>query len=211
MSYPPSWRLSDAVAAARIMVEHPFAHIFTAQGELRTTRLPFVVDFAEGVPTRLRAHFNASNPQVPILDGAQVMVTFSGRSTYISPHWRVDKSRAGTIDYEEVQICGTAHVVKDIGFFRQLIDNLARLFEPRYAEAGDYPIWTTAMAIEGYIERLFPQVTPFTVSIDSIKTISKLHQQFPEQDRLSIAQHLSRCRQEDARAIAGLILSTIGK
>jgi predicted FMN-binding regulatory protein PaiB len=58
------------------------------------------------------------------------------------------------------------------------------------------------MAPEGYIERLFPQVTPFVVDIEAVETISKLHQQFPEEDRRAVAEHLSRSHREDARAIA---------
>jgi predicted FMN-binding regulatory protein PaiB len=45
-------------------------------------------------------------------------------------------------------------------------------------------------------------VTPFVVDIDAVETISKLHQQFPEEDRRAVAEHLSRSYREDARAIA---------
>jgi transcriptional regulator len=203
MAYPPLWRrVTDPGVASRLMGAHPFAHLFTARGGLRATRLPFVADSENGRPVRLRAHLNGQNPQARGLDGVPVLVVFSGPATYVSPHWRANKTRAGTYDYEDVQVRGTARVVNDIDFFRRLIDGLSELIEPQYAEVGDYPVWRTSMAPEGYIERLFPQVTPFVVDIEAVETISKLHQQFPEEDRRAVAEHLSRSYREDARAIA---------
>jgi transcriptional regulator len=209
MSYPPSWRcVTDLGAAVALMGAHPFAHLVTVHDTLRATRVPFATDLEAGRPVRLRAHLNAKNPQARHLDHAPVLLVFSGPSTYVSPHWRIDKTRAGTFDYEEVQVRGTARVVSDIEFFRRLIDDLSALIEPQYAEVGDYPIWQTQMAAGGYIERLFPQVTPFMVEIEAVEAISKLHQQFPPEERRSVADHLSRCRREDSRVIAEKIRRT---
>jgi transcriptional regulator len=203
MNYPPFWRQGmDEGAALDLMRAHPFAHLFTARGGLNATRVPFIADVEDGVPKRLRAHLNVQNPQVESLDGAPVLVVFSGPSTYVSPNWRASKTRAGTYDYEEIRVRETARVGGDIAAFRRLIDDLSALIEPQYADVGDYPVWQTAMAPEGYVERLFPQIALFTVAIENVETISKLHQQFPDEDRLSIAEHLSRSRRDDARAIA---------
>lgn len=210
MTYPPQWRVEDPGAARALMQAHPFAHLFSARGGLRATRVPFVTDAEAGALTRLRAHLNAQNPQAVELDGAPVLVVFSGPSTYVSPHWRVAPTRGGTYDYEEVRVHGTARVTAEIGFFRRLIDDLSALIEPQYAEVGDYPVWQTSMAPEGYVERLFPHVTPFIVHVETVEMISKLHQPFPEADRRSVAEHLSRSRRDDARAIAEKIRQQLG-
>ena len=203
MSYPPSpRRVTDAAAAVQLMGLHPLAHLFTSHGGLRVTRIPFVTDLESGCPTRLRAHINGQNPQAQGLDGASVLVAFSGCETYVSPHWRVDTTRGGTYDYEEVVVRGTARVVEGIEFFREMIDDLSSLIEPQYAEVGEYPVWQTSMAAPGYIERLVPQITQFVVEIDEYEMISKLHQQFPREDQLAVADHLSRCHRDDARVIA---------
>jgi transcriptional regulator len=212
MSYPPAWRAQDSLSGLTgdLVREHPFALMFTSHNGLQSTRIPFVPDFVDGKLARLRAHLNAQNPQCVGLDGAQVLVVYVGRSTYVSPHWRREPTRGGTYDYEEVKVRGTARFASGIEFFRTLIDDLSALIEPQYAGIGDYPVWQTAMAPEGYVERLFPAVTPFTVEIESVETISKLHQQFPEDDRRSIAHHLARSHREDARAISDKILKDIG-
>ncbi|MFG0326098.1 MAG: FMN-binding negative transcriptional regulator [Phycisphaerales bacterium JB037] len=203
MAYPPSWRLeSDPNAALELMRAHPFAHLFTSHAGQQVTRIPFVTDSENGRPIRLRGHLNADNPQAVGLNGAAVLVSFSGPHAYVSPHWRIDKARGGTIDFEQVTVHGTAHIVQGIDAFSAMIDDLSSLLEPQHADAGDYPIWQTSMAAPGYIERLVPQVTQFVVHINRIEMISKLHQQFPPEDRRSVADHLDRCNRDDSRAIA---------
>lgn len=212
MTYPPPWRQQPNLKlAVELMRAHPLAQLMTSHEMLRATRIPFVTDTAESGPRRLRGHLNALNPQVQGLDGAQVLVVFSGHSTYVSPHWRVDKGRGGTYDFEEVSIRGRARVVDGIDRFRTLIDDLSSLIEPQYAEAGDYPVWQTSMAAPGYIERLYPLITQFEIEVEQCEFISKLHQQFPEEDRRSVAEHLARCSQEGSRKIAEKIRRSLGR
>jgi transcriptional regulator len=210
MSYPPAWRNDpDPELTLQLMREHPFGHLFTANGSLQASRIPFITDLNDGRPNRLRAHLNAQNPQVQALDCSSVLVVFSGCSTYVSPHWRVKSERGGTYDFEEVTVRGRAQVVEGIETFRALIDDLSALIEPQYAEAGEYPVWQTSMAAPGYLDAMYPHVTQFEIEIDEIQTISKLHQQFPAADRVSIADHLERVNRDDARTIASKIRQSI--
>lgn len=212
MTYPPSpYRGNDPVAALRLMDAHPFAHFFSSHVGLRATRLPFVTDRQDGRPVRLRSHLHARNPQAEDLDGASVLVVFSGPATYVSPHWRAVKHRGGTYDYEEVRVWGTARVVDDIEYFRRLVDDLSALIEPQYAEVGDYPVWQSTMAPEGYLEEQFPGLVSFLVEVEDVESTSKLHQDFSVEDRRAVAEHLSRCRRDDARAIAERIRARLGE
>lgn len=210
MAYPPLWRKNtDVEAAVALMQDRPFGQLITAQGPIRATRIPFMVDLVKTEPKRLRAHLNAHNPQTESLDGAEVLVTFSGPSTYVSPYWRVKPERGGTFDYEEVQVRGTIRVNDDIDFFRKLINDLSAMIEPQYAEVGEYPVWQVDHAPAGYVEDRFPMVTGFEIDIASIEMVSKLHQSFSEDDRRSIAEHLDRCDRDEARAIGGKIRKTM--
>jgi predicted FMN-binding regulatory protein PaiB len=210
MSYPPPWRYNPEPALAlQLMREHPFGHLFSAHPSLHASRIPFITDTEDSRPTRLRAHLNAQNPQVEGLHDSPVLVTFSGCATYVSPHWRIENTRGGTYDFEQVTVRGTARVVEGIDSFRTMINDLSSLIEPQYAEAGDYPTWQTTMAAPGYLEAMYPHITQFEIEIEDIQTISKLHQQFPTEDRVSIAEHLERINRDDARIIATKIRHSI--
>jgi transcriptional regulator len=203
MTYPPDWRSADRAADIVALIrDYPFAYLMTTTGGLRSTRIPFMADCEDGRPVRLRAHLNAANPQAKIIDQGDLLIVFAGPSTYVSPNWRTDRQRAATFDYEEVQVRGTATLEPDRGFFIKLVDDLASQIEPQYADIGDYPVWQTAMAPDGYIDRLFPHVTSFSVAVSEVRMVSKLHQAFPEEDRASIAAHLSRSGRTDSREIA---------
>jgi transcriptional regulator len=210
MTYPPDWRrVADPPSATKLKHEHPFAQLVTSHAGLRSTLIPVIGVVENGRPVRLRAHLNAQNPQVAGLNGREVLVTFAGCASYVSPNWRTDLTRAGTYDYEEVQVRGVVRVDADIAFFRRLIDDLAAMIEPQYAEVGDYPIWQTSMSPPGYLERLFPAITAFEVMVHSVEMVSKLHQPFSAADRRSVADHLARSHREDARAIAAKILKQL--
>lgn len=212
MSYPPEWRTNeDHDAAIKLMQERPFALLTTGQDGLHATRTPFMADLANGTVSGLRAHVNARNPQASHLHGQEALVIFDGPSSYVSPNWRTEQTRAATYDYEQVKVRGLVHVVDDIGFFRRLIDDLAAQIEPQYAEVGDYPIWQTAMSPEGYVERLFPAIVAFKIEVTSVQMISKLHQAFPESDRRRIADHLDRAHRDESRAIAAKIRAQLKK
>lgn len=206
MSYPPDWRLlNDQPEITELIAEYPFAHLITAQDGLAVTRIPFLADCKDGELIGLRSHMNGTNPQAKIIDSADLLIVFSGPSTYVSPHWRTDRQRAATFDYQEVRVKGTATIQRDMGYFIKLVDDLAQLIEPQYAEIGDYPIWQTSDTPEGYIDRLFPHICTFSVAIKEVEMISKLHQPFPKKDRDSIAKHLSRSDRTDSRKIAARI------
>ena len=210
MTYPPKWRREPDPALAReLMTAHPLAHLFSSRNGLRSTRVPFVADYHDNRPVRLRGHLNNQNPQSQNLDGAPVLVAFSGHDTYVSPNWRIEPTRGGTYDFEEVVVHGAARVVEGEDRFRQLIDDLSNLIEPQYREVADHPAWQTTDAPEGYIERLLPHVTQFEVEIEELEIISKLHQNFPREDRESIAEHLERSARDGSRTIAAKIRGSL--
>lgn len=208
MTYPPvSYRVTDPAASIALIAAYPFAHVITGP-ELRATRVPVLADVKDGAITQLRAHFDAFNPQAATIDGAAVLVAFSGPAAYVSPHWRADKTKGGTYDYEEVQVRGRARTVRDLAFFKQLVDDLSSLIEPQHAECGDYPLWQTSMAPPNHIERQLHMLVPFVIEIEDIVHVAKLHQQFPDVDRTSVADHLARSHRDEVRAVAARIRAT---
>ena len=182
---------------------YPFANIFTTgDSGHRVTRLPFMADLVEGKIIKLRAHMNAQNPQADQLDGNEALITFSGPHSYVSPNWRVDKGRGGTWDYTAVHVWGKVALRPEKSFFEDLVNDLAQMIEPRFEGVSDAPVWTTSASPDGYIDRLFPMLTAFEIDVTDVQGIAKLHQDFPKEDALSVADHLARSANPDSQIIA---------
>lgn len=208
MTYPPlPHRERDTAAMAALVKARPFAHLITSNPRLLVTRLPFALDLDGGQLKRLRSHMNALNPQADELDGAETLIAFSGPDSFVSPNWRLKGDRGATWDYTAVHIWGRATVRPERDFFATLVDDLARMEEEKHRGASSKPDWTFSNAAPDYVDRLHPKLTAFEVEIERVEAISKLHQDFPERDALSVAEHLDKSPDAQSGAIADLIRS----
>lgn len=204
MAYPPPPHADrDPASIEALMRAHPFAHLFTSVGdEPLATRLPFAIDASDGEIVRLRAHMNANNPQAATLEGARALVAFSGPDHYVSPNWRMDRGRGATWDYAAAHVWGRISVRPERAFFRDLINDLAAAAEPRYRGVSDRPDWSHDDAPEGYLDRLFPMLVSFEIAVERVQGIAKFHQDFPAEDRVSVAEHLDRAGSAEAARVA---------
>jgi len=207
MPYPPLPHTeTDPKKLIALVHEFPFAHFFTSESsDHSVTKLPFIADQDDLQIIRLRAHINALNPQVNNLDGCHALVAFSGPDSYISPNWRLDKTRAATWDYTSVHIKGVVRVRKERSFFEQLITDLAALNEPRFRGVSSREDWSLSDSPTDYIDRLFPHLVAFEINVSDVQGISKLHQDFPDEDALSVANHLNKSRYDQSKQIGRMI------
>lgn len=207
MVYPPRpHQEHDPARIEGLIRDFPFAHLFTGEKEkLQVTRVPFALDVADGEACRLRAHLNGSNPQCEALDGAEALVAFSGPDSYVSPNWRTASDRGATWDYTAVHVWGRVRVRQDREFFERLIDDLAEAAEARHRGVSEKPDWSMKNVTDEYVERLRPKLCAFEIEVSRIEAISKLHQNFPEADARSVAEHLARSPYEQGRTVGALI------
>ncbi len=213
MAYPPRpHHEHDRAKIEGLLRACPFAHFITGgEGGLRVTRLPFAVDVEAGEVRRLRAHMNAANPQCNALDDAEALVAFSGPDSYVSPNWRTAQDHAGTWDYTAVHVWGRVRVREDRAFFDTLINDLAAAAEARFQGLSEKPAWSIEGVTDDYVERLRPRLRAFEIEVSRIEAISKLHQDFPEADARSVAEHLARSGHEASRAVSAAISQRLTK
>ena len=148
---------------------------------------------------------NAKNPQAPFIDGAKVLVAFSGPDSYISPNWRSSSDRGATWDYTAVHVWGTCHARPERKFFKALIEDLAKSNERKVEKISDKPRWSLENVTTDYVDRLFPGLLSFEITIEEVKGISKLHQDFPDADALSVADHLEKIGADNTDRVAAQI------
>lgn len=212
MNYPPRPHVeTDSAKIEALVRSRPFAHFFTAGSGMCVTRIPFAIDADEDGVRGLRAHLQASNPQCAALDGANVLVAFSGPDSYISPNWRTASDRGATWDYTAVHVWGRARVRTDRCFFDGLINDLAAAAEAKVCDLSDKPKWSMKNVTEEYVERLRPQLCAFEIAVTKVVGIAKLHRNFPDEDARSVAAHLASSPQEDGRAVGALIEQRVGR
>jgi len=211
MAYPPKpHQEHDHDAIISLLRARPFAHLFTTRdNHHHATRLPFILDVEDGSCRRLRAHMNAQNPQAEQLDGAHVLVAFSGPDTYVSPNWRLEANRGPTWDYTAASVWGRAVLRPEREFFETLITDLATAAEAQYSGVSDKPNWTLSDVSKDYVDRLFPNLVSFEIEIDHIEGVSKLHRDFPAEDALSVAAHLEKSDHADSHAVASQIKNAV--
>ena len=207
MVYPPNWRQeNDPVKIEELIRAHPFAHFFTnVKNFQRVTRLPFAVDAKEGEIRRLRAHMNMQNPQCADLDRSDALIAFSGPDSYVSPNWRTVSDRGATWDYTAVHVWGHVRTRNDRAFFDQLINDLAAAQERQFQGVSDKPDWSMTDLAEDYIESRRAQICAFEVEVSRVEGVAKLHQNFPQEDARSVADHLAKTGREKSKAISQLI------
>jgi len=207
MAYPPRPHTENKhEAMIALMRDFSFAHFYSSVGGNQlVTRLPFILDTNNNRATRLRSHLNANNPQAEIIEGADVLIAFSGPDSYVSPNWRTSLDRGATWDYTAVHVWGKCKPRPERAFFDQLVIDLASANERRFQGISSRSDWSLDSVTTEYVDRLFPALVAFEVTIERVEGIAKLHQDFPKEDAKSVADHLEKCDEGDAKAISTLI------
>ncbi|HEV2427502.1 MAG TPA: FMN-binding negative transcriptional regulator [Acidimicrobiales bacterium] len=134
----------------------------------------------------LRAHVARANPFWRALgDGAEVLVTFLAASAYVSPALYPSRVAAPgvvpTWNYAAAEVRGTARVVDDAAWLRELVTDLTDRFEE-----GLEPRWWVSESPDDYVERQLRAIVGIVVTVASIQGKAKLSQNRPEEDRASV-------------------------
>jgi transcriptional regulator len=191
---PPLFRLDDPGRAVSLMRKNPFAVVVsTSDAGLAATHLPLLVRDAG----RIDGHMARANPHWRTLDGARVLVIFSGAQAYVSPSFyaRPDDN-VPTWSYAAVHAHGRARVFHEPGRLRALLTDQVRTFE----EGLDRP-WSMERAA-AKIERLLGGIVGMEIEVERLEAKMKVGQNRDADDRASAAAALAAQPDEGSRQIA---------
>lgn len=184
MYIPAPFRNDDRETAYTLIEEIRLGSVISAAEQIEVSHLPFMIDRGSGDMGRLVAHCARANPQWRNLDGRDVLVTFLGPHTHVSPSWYGTHPRAPTWLYVSVHVRGRAHLVLEPGAVRDMAVRLSSEMEP--PASG----WSPQHVGE-YIDRLLPGIVGFHVEITGIQTQLRLAQQNGMDDRRRVHRALS--------------------
>lgn len=177
MYIPPSFS-QESAAALDLITREPFGLLVSmAQGEVLLTHLPWCV--AQTEPTiRLCGHFAKANPHWRNLDGAAVVVAFTGAHGYISPRWYAEPRRdVPTWNYEVVHCSGTARIAPR----SDTPAILSRLVDAMEKQAPQP--WSIHTLDPHYFEELQEGIVAVYIDVHTVEGKSKLSQNRSATDR----------------------------
>jgi transcriptional regulator len=191
MYTPAHFSITDQAALHRIMLEHPLGILVTPTADgMDANHIPFEFDPTVGKLGLLNAHVARANPVwQQCRDGADVMVIFRGKESYISPNWYPSKHEAHrqvpTWNYEVVHAHGRLTVLDDTKFTRRLVARLTRTHE-----AQEPKPWKMGDSAPEYIDGMVKAIVGIQVLIERLEGKAKLSQNREPRDRLNAAANL---------------------
>ena len=200
MYTPAHFRVTDPAALHRIIAAHPLGVLVTShEGSLDANHIPFEFDPAIGPLGRLSAHVARANPVwQQCLTGADVLVIFRGKESYISPNWYPSKHethrQVPTWNYEVGHAHGRLRVRDDEKFLRGVLARLTRVHE-----AQEPRPWKMGDSAPEYIDMMLRAVVGLEIDITALEGKSKLSQNREPRDVAGAAQML-RLRGSDELA-----------
>jgi len=187
MYTPDHFAITDPNEIRSIMAAHPLATLIaTVEGTLEATPVPVVVDSSPGALGALRYHLAAANPLSHLEEGQEVLLTFMGPQTYVSPDWYATDRLPPTWNYVTAQARGRiSHLTTSE--LRTLLDDLSAANESPLPK----PPWTADKMGEDLIARMLESIRGVRVSIDALEGKAKLSQNRSARDREGAASALA--------------------
>jgi transcriptional regulator len=178
--------------------KHAFVNKFgfgvIVSGSLTGTHLPFYLRADEGVAGTLYSHCSRANPHWKELDGAEVLVIFSGPHSYISPSWYSQSPAVPTWNYASVHAYGVVSLL-DKEQTIEAVENITSKYEPELLITKD-------ILTDAYRDKLLSGIVGFKVELSHLEGQSKIGQNRKKQDQVQVFDALSNSTNLDSLALA---------
>lgn len=210
---PAHYHEAEREALLRIIKHYPLAQLITSRNDrVRVTAVPLlnVPGAGSDEPLRLIGHLARRNPHSDVIaGGGEATAVFTGPSAYVSPRWFRVKHTAATWNYQVLQVHGRLEPVTSAeGMYRILEDSIAR-FEDTAHAAGEVERWHMGEMDSALRERLLPNITAFTLHVETVEAVNRLAQDKHLQDQLGIMAGLGQSPQPGAGAVLAAMAELI--
>ncbi len=176
MYHYKTYHITDINILATTIADYPLALIVSRRSErLIATHIPLLLKISPTGDVKLTGHMDNNNPQLDELNGAEVMVVFSGPSSYISPRDYVTK-QLPTWNYIRVHARGLVTVSVPGQDILDDIDELVAHLE------SDVDPWQMDRS-SARVRQLAPLISRIEISVSELEGRFKLSQEKSAQDR----------------------------
>jgi transcriptional regulator len=167
------------------------------------SHLPFLLDRSTGTFGALTGHMARANPQWREANGQSALAIFSGPHAYISPTWYDAEQVVPTWNYIAVHAYGRVSTIEDEDSLLEIVQSSVRLYERGMPQPWSFDGSTT------FAKRMLSQIVGFHFEIDRIEGKWKLNQNHPLERRSKVAQVLRLRNDENSRAIASAMQTSL--
>ena len=198
MYIPEPFKKTDREVAYTLIEDIRLGSVISAAGGIEASMVVFLLDRAAGPSGRLVGHCARANPQWKAFESSpEVLVSFLGPNTRVSPSWYETQPRAPTWLYINIHVRGRVQLVTDRDAMRAIVTRLSKETEPPGSP------WHVG-SIDAYVDRMLPGIVGFTVDMDRIETQLRLGQQNNLDDRHGVLNALEGGNPTQ-RTVAGLM------
>ena len=177
MYIPDIFRETNETLALDLVEEIRFGSLVSKGSELTVSHLPFMIDRHRGQHGVLVGHMARANQQWKDLARyPDVLVTFLGPSTHISPSWYAESPKAPTWNFVSVHVYGACRLVFGRDDLDGMVKSLSGMMESPQSD------WLIDDLDQKYIDRLIPGIVGFEIDIVRIETQLRLSQQNTDED-----------------------------
>lgn len=182
----PYFIASDKEEVLAFVKEHPFAFICgnNADGFPAATQIPVFID-ERNEKLYLSGHIMKNTDHHKVLtENNNVLVVFSGASTYVSASWYENKHRASTWNYQSVHLKGTL-TFQDEEALMNILKRTTDYFENNPNSGANY-----TDIEKDYIDKMKNAIIAFEIEIKEMDHVFKLSQNHNEKDYDNIIKEL---------------------
>jgi len=183
---PSHFRVEDPKVLDEFISNNAFGTLVSSGAVgLHASHLPFVPERDAAGTLRLHFHLARANPQAAALpEAGQVLAIFQGAHGYVSPTWYENHPAVPTWNYAVVHAHGPIEPMDEA----QLLALLEKLSS--HYESGRAEPWTLGGTPPGFIEKLIPVITGYTLVVERLDGKFKLSQNRPGNDARRVAEAL---------------------
>lgn len=184
----PYFKEDDPAVVLQFVKEHPFALICgsNAEGLPAATQIPVFIDEREGKLFISGHIMKNTDHHNTFLENNNVLVVFTGASTYVSACWYENKQRASTWNYQSVHAKGVLSF-QDEATLIAILKRTTNYFENDPNSGANFD------DIElSYIDGMKNAIVAFEIEVTNIDHVFKLSQNHNEKDYDNIVKELKK-------------------
>lgn len=191
MYIPNNIKIDDISVAHDFINEFGFGVIISQS--LTGTHIPFVLQRGEGQYGVLYSHLAKANSHWKELDGAEVLIIFSGPHSYISPQWYAQSPAVPTWNYAAVHAYGKVSLLNTSQTL-DAVEAVVEQYEPELLSKRD-------VLTNDFRDKLLSGIVGFKVELSSIESKLKLGQQRSVDDQRGVYRALKDSENLNAQSL----------